>query len=251
VRIEWDNLPEILINAGRTGPPGGTFIGYRLYRLSDWEGRGSLLPPRENWEPLATFGFDSVDSKRLLATVTDSTIDYLRIWYEQKHYPIGRYAYVDSQARNGFDYLYLVTSIVETLTPFQGFLRVNRYESPLTVQFDQRVVPRTEARQDALHIWVVPNPFRARADWDRPSVYGDRLTRHLDFMGLPRARATIRIWTVAGDLVATLEHDGSDGSGQAAWNLVTRNGQEAASGIYLYTVESALGNTTGRFVVIR
>jgi hypothetical protein len=251
VTIEWDNLPEILINAGRTGPRNGTFIGYRLYRLSKWEGRGSLMPPRENWEALATFGFDLQDSKRLLASITDSTLDYVRIWYEQRQYPIGRYAYADSQARNGFDYAYVVTSIVETRTPFAGTVRIDRYESPLTVQFDQRVVPRVEARDDALTVWVVPNPFRARADWDRPPIYGDRLTRHLDFMGLPRARSKIRIWTVAGDLVQTLDHDGSNGSGQAAWNLVTRNGQEVASGVYIYTVESPLGNTTGRFVVIR
>jgi hypothetical protein len=56
---------------------------------------------------------------------------------------------------------------------------------------------------------------------------------------------------VAGDHVATLDHDGTRGSGQAAWDLVSRNGQEVASGIYLYTVESSLGKATGRFVVIR
>jgi len=128
---------------------------------------------------------------------------------------------------------------------------VDRYESPLSVQFDDRVAPQAEAHADARGVWVVPNPFRATAGWDRPPIYGDRLTRHLDFMGLPRAHCTITIWTVAGDRVATLDHDGTTGIGEAAWNLVTRNGQEAASGVYLFTVESSLGNSTGRFVVIR
>jgi hypothetical protein len=128
---------------------------------------------------------------------------------------------------------------------------VDRFESPLVADFGARVVPRVNARPDALGVWVVPNPFRGAAEWDRTPVYGDRLTRHLDFMGLPRARCTIRIWTVAGDHVATVEHDGTGGSGQAAWNLVSRNGQEVASGIYLYTVESPLGTARGRFVVIR
>ncbi len=251
VRIEWDNLPEILVNAGKTGPRGGRFLGYRLWRMADWHGRRSLIPPREEWEALGTFGYDSIDSKVLLSTITDSTLDYKRIWYEQKHYPIGRYAYVDSQPLNGFNYLYVVTSVVETRTPFHGFDRIDRYESPLVATLEQMVAPRTEGRPDALGVWVVPNPFRAAADWDRTAVYGDRLTRHLDFMGLPRARCTIRIWTVAGDHVATLDHDGSGGSGQAAWNLVSRNGQEVASGIYLYTVDSPIGNATGRFVVIR
>jgi len=251
VTIEWDNLPEILVNAGRSGPARGTFIGYRLYRCSRWEDRGSLVPPRENWEALATFGRDTLDSRVLLSAVTDTTLDYLRIWYEQKQYPVGRYRFVDREPLNGFDYLYVVTTVVETKTPFAGFDRINRYESPLAAQFGDRVAPRVEARSDAGQVWVVPNPFRATADWDRPPVYGDRLTRHIDFMGLPRTRCTITIWTLAGDRVAILDHDGSNGSGQAAWNLVTRNGQEAASGVYLFTVQSSLGNSTGRFVVIR
>jgi hypothetical protein len=70
-------------------------------------------------------------------------------------------------------------------------------------------------------------------------------------MGLPRARATIKIWTVAGDLVAQIVHDGSAGDGQASWNLISRNGQDVESGIYLFTVDSALGKNTGKFVVIR
>ena len=251
VGIEWDNLPEVLVNAGKSGPAHGLFVGYRVYRCSNWEDRGSLIPPRENWEALGTFGSDTLDSKQLLSSITDSTVDYLRIWYEQKQYPVGRYRYVDRQPLNGFDYLYLVTSVVETHTPFAGFERIDRYESPLAVQFGDRVAPRAEARADARQVWVVPNPFRAKADWDRAPVYGDRLTRHLDFMGLPRARCKITIWTLAGDRVATLDHDGSDGSGEAAWDLVTRNGQEAASGVYLFTVESSAGNSTGRFVVIR
>ena len=250
-RIEWDNMPEILVNAGRAGPRNGTFVGYRVWRVSNWSNRRSLLPPQDNWEALATFGYDTVDGKILLSSVTDSTLDYTRVWYEQPHYPVGRYGMDDPQVRNGFDYLYVVTSIVETETEFAGYLRKERFESPLVAEFGARVVPRVEARGDALGVWVVPNPFRAEADWDRPHVYGDPLARHLDFMGLPRVRSTIRIWTVAGDHVATIVHDGRDGSGQAAWNLVTRNGQEAASGVYIYTVESELGNARGRFVVIR
>ena len=70
-------------------------------------------------------------------------------------------------------------------------------------------------------------------------------------MGLPRALATIKIWTVAGDHVATIVHDGSGGDGEAAWDLVSRNGQEVESGIYLFTVDSSLGHQVGKFIVIR
>ena len=51
--------------------------------------------------------------------------------------------------------------------------------------------------------------------------------------------------------VAQIDHDGSGGNGEAPWDLVTRNGQEAESGVYLFTVDSPVGRTVGRFVVIR
>jgi len=82
-------------------------------------------------------------------------------------------------------------------------------------------------------------------------VPGDPFRRHVDFCGLPKARCTIRIYTVAGDLVAQLDHDGSGGDGQASWDLISRNGQETASGIYLFAVDSPVGQSIGRFVVIR
>ena len=158
---------------------------------------------------------------------------------------------VDTLARNGFDYIYVVTTIVEVQSLVFGRPHLTRYETPLVAEFGQRVVPGAAARGDAQGVWVVPNPFRGNAAWDRPPVYGDRLSRHLDFMGLPRAHATIRIWTVAGDHVATLEHDGTSGNGEASWDLISRKGQDVASGVYLFTVDSPLGNFRGRFVVIR
>ncbi|MEY4071410.1 MAG: hypothetical protein RL721_2024, partial [Candidatus Eisenbacteria bacterium] len=113
--------------------------------------------------------------------------------------------------------------------------------------------PRTEAGatyRDG-RVWVVPNPFRASAPWERTPVPGDVFTRHIDFLGLPRARSTIRIYTLAGDLVRSLDHDGTTGNCQVAWDLISRNGQDVESGIYLFTVDSSAGHQVGRFVVIR
>ncbi len=39
--------------------------------------------------------------------------------------------------------------------------------------------------------------------------------------------------------------------GQGRWNLISRNGQDIVSGIYIFTVESNQGSQKGRFVVIR
>ncbi len=64
----------------------------------------------------------------------------------------------------------------------------------------------------------------------------------------------IKVFTASGDLITTIHHDGRGGNGAAAWNLVSRNGQEIASGIYIYSVESddaAFPDFRGKFVVVR
>jgi hypothetical protein len=248
VRIDWDNTPEILLSAGVAGPPGGRFVGYRVYKVQDWRGRESLLPPPENWALLGSFGPDSLHGERPLAAVTDSTVADDRILFRKRHYPVGRYALTDRLVLNGFDYVYVVTSLVDV--DLSGGL-VQRYETPRVTGFERRVTPQAASRPAAGGVWVVPNPFRARAAWDRPPIGGDGLTTHLDFMGLPKAKSTIQIFTLAGDLVQVLEHDGAGGDGQEAWDLVSRSGQDVESGVYLFTVESSLGRQIGRFVVIR
>jgi len=71
---------------------------------------------------------------------------------------------------------------------------------------------------------------------------------------LPASQNVIKIYTLDGDLVETLNHDGESGFGEVCWNLVSRNGQEVVSGIYLYSVESQdnrFDDFIGKFVVIR
>jgi hypothetical protein len=254
-RIEWDNMPEILFNAGITLPINASesrFLGYHLWKMQDWRERESLLPERSRWALIGNYSHDTANGETPIDSIVNNSLDYLRILYEQPQYPVGRYAVTDPDAQDGFDYLYYVTSVYEIRQrESNGYLRINRIESAIDPDFALKVVPHAAARADAKSVWVVPNPFKARADWDRPRTLGDQLTRHLDFMGLPRAACSIKIWTVAGDFVVQLEHDGRNGDGEAAWDLVSRNGQEVESGIYLFTVDSALGHQVGRFVVIR
>ena len=57
-----------------------------------------------------------------------------------------------------------------------------------------------------------------------------------------------------GDLVEEIDHDGRNGQGEASWNLVSRNGQEVVSGIYLFVVQTEdqrFEDFIGKFVVIR
>jgi hypothetical protein len=253
VTVEWDNSPELLVKAPRSGATAApvTFKGYNVYRLSDWR-RYQLLPGPEKFQLIATFGLDTLNGEKPLASVTDTSLDWAQITFGGKQYPIGRYRFTDRRALNGFDYLYVVTTVGERAVKLTPTLTVmQRFESPIVSSIDSMTTPRAPAADASGGVWVVPNPFRAHVEWDRPPVAGDTFGRHVDFMGLPRARSTIRVYTVAGDLVWQADHDGSGGDGEARWNLISRNGQDVESGIYLFTVESDLGHQVGRFVVIR
>jgi hypothetical protein len=66
------------------------------------------------------------------------------------------------------------------------------------------------------------------------------------------ARCTIRIYTISGHLVDTIEHDSSLADGQAPWDLVSRDGMNVAYGVYIFHVEApGLGEKIGRFALIK
>ena len=78
---------------------------------------------------------------------------------------------------------------------------------------------------------------------------------------MPGGNWTLRIFTISGDLVQTIrntdeqtsgkpQQENSD-DGQASWNLISRNGQDVVSGIYMFSVESGEGTEQGKFVIIR
>jgi TusA-related sulfurtransferase len=100
-----------------------------------------------------------------------------------------------------------------------------------------------QAKFDMDKIKVVPNPYFVRNELDR-----DPNVSHLMFTHLPD-KCTIRIYTLAGNLIQQLEHN-SD-SGQETWNVLTRNDQIPASGVYIYHISSDFGDKVGRFAIIR
>jgi hypothetical protein len=99
--------------------------------------------------------------------------------------------------------------------------------------------------------YVVPNPYVASAPFEpeRFAVSG-RGDRRLEFRGLP-ATCTIRIYTVKGDLVQTLRHEGSD-DGYLPWDLRTKDNLDVAPGLFLFQVDAGpLGTTIGKFAIIK
>lgn len=98
------------------------------------------------------------------------------------------------------------------------------FETPVPVQGDRRA-----ALAELEKINVFPNPYYARnADEIDP------LNRFVTFTHLPE-RATIRIFTLAGDLVRRLEHD--DRTTFHRWDLRNEAGVAVASGIYLALID--------------
>lgn len=131
--------------------------------------------------------------------------------------------------------------------------------------------PGSVAKEQMDNIMVIPNPYIGSSKFDgrlENDQKGDK-SRRLWFVNLPM-RCTIRIYTLAGDLVQQLEHDGQTetdiitiskaspykgmaASGMHHWNLLSRNNQIIAPGVYLFSVENKSNGKVkvGKFVVVK
>jgi hypothetical protein len=99
--------------------------------------------------------------------------------------------------------------------------------------------------------YVVPNPYAGAASFE-PQKFATtgRGDRRMEFRGLP-ANATVRIYTVRGDLVQTLRQDGSTNA-SAVWDLRTKDNLDVAPGLYIYHVEAAgFDSYVGKFAIIK
>lgn len=100
--------------------------------------------------------------------------------------------------------------------------------------------------------YVVPNPYINAASFEpqRFAVSG-RGERRIEFRGLP-SECTIRIYTIMGELVQTLEHNGTMTDGYIAWDLRSKDNLEVAPGLYIYHVESDDREAyIGKFAIIK
>jgi len=117
-----------------------------------------------------------------------------------------------------------------------------------TAQFINKEKARAEFKQEP---YAVPNPYVGSASFEaeRFAVSG-RGERRMEFRGLP-ANSTIRIYTVRGELVQTLRHDGSN-DGFVAWDLRTKDNLDIAPGLYIFHVDGGeTGSHIGKFAIIK
>lgn len=146
---------------------------------------------------------------------------------------LGQWMYKDNTVKVGVGYYYAVTSV-----------STKGQESGMTNRNTKALVTARQPAENALQVSVFPNPFRLVSGLP---TSGEESS--IVFTNLP-AKCTIRIYTVSGELVRTLEHDNPN-SGEHVWDQLSDSRQKTAAGIYLYTVESEVGNAKGTLLLIK
>ncbi len=161
----------------------------------------------------------------------------------------GSYSYEDLQSVAGFEYFYRVAAYDTghddwngtgtAIPPLEG-----GHSSPEQwangVLTDIPFVPANPAADGMQRqIRVVPNPYKVDGAHNYPTA---GLMR---FLNVPH-KATIRIFTVAGELVSVVEHD-DPSKGEATWNQTPLTGlMRMPAGIYYWVVESKVAGSQGQ-----
>lgn len=115
------------------------------------------------------------------------------------------------------------------------------------------VVDKSLASSRLDNIYVVPNPY-VGANVLEPAnrlPNQNRGERRIYFENLP-TKCTIKIFTISGELVTTLEHESGFDNGRAFWNLLNRDGFSVAYGVYLAHIDAPeVGEKTIKFAIIK
>ncbi|MCP4569708.1 MAG: hypothetical protein GY841_19180, partial [FCB group bacterium] len=181
--------------------------------------------------------------------LTDTTAEGYQRYYE--------YEYTIDNLQPSKPYYFAVTtfdfgSAKLSLGPMES--------SPLINAVRDYPLPSSDmVEKQGLGVTVFPNPYRgdgeyARAGYEnRSRLESAERARKIHFINLPSV-CTIRIFTINGDMVETIDHfypEGGPESQQEVWDVISRNTQEVVTGIYLWHVESALGDQIGKLVIIK
>ncbi|MBN2572044.1 MAG: hypothetical protein JXA68_07950 [Ignavibacteriales bacterium] len=193
-------------------------VGYVIYR--------SEYLPIGPWTPIDTVLKGDLDYLEGATYIfVDSTVDVGKsYYYALTAYDAGKASWVGS------------FQTITNVPPMESSIFANRLEIPF--------VATLPPRDNLSEVLVVPNPFILGEGRSMPGQ-GDVI----QFVNIPNP-CTIRIYTVRGDLVKTIEV-GSDDGGIVSWDQVTDYGQFIESGIYLFHVDSKLGEKLGKFAIIR
>jgi len=226
IKIQWDPIPDSYVDPDYLVDD---VAGYRLYKST----------------------FKSVGPWTLLEDIAVADV--------AAHLENSLITYVDTDAQLGVGYYYVVTAYdTPKSTPWPGDATVTTLpslESGMVNGNSEPAYPMAPTSDELDDIRVYPNPFKQHS-----GLLGSGEGSRLEIVNIPAA-CTIRIYTLAGDLVRKIEHD--DGSGDEAWGSralgdyqVSKYLQFVAPGIYLVHVESNVEghegeSKVGKFVIIK
>lgn len=225
----------------RVNPPAGhprggrIFEGYRLYRSEDPSGNASTFTLVKQYDLADEFSFNQgIDS----AFTDTNLVRGRRYWYAVTSIGIPNYTLLPVDGGGAPDTLW--SELPESA------IDANKFAVDLTFSVSSQPG----------EVLAVPNPYRIDRDysfesggWEGRSRDWTENNRTLKFIHLP-AKCTVRVFTLAGDQVASLDHD-DPVRGELEWDLLSESHRALASGVYIFTVESDLGKQIGKFVLIR
>jgi hypothetical protein len=251
ITMFWDSSPDTARDPFYKIPD---FEGYRIYMTRKEGALGEDFDLVRELDVIDSMGYD---------TGFESVIDP-RMWVDGDDTTYTDYSVDISNLKDGFKYWIAITSFDKGM-PEEG---VESMESGVKAT-QVLAIPGTGPDERDRTVCVFPNPYRGEAIWD-----GERdKEKYIWFANLPE-RATIRIYTLAGDLVKTIDFNADtylahdieglgtrqerDGfvampGGMCAWDLISDEEQAVATGLYIYSVEDRKTgrNQIGKFMIIR
>ena len=255
VTLYWDNSPESVLDPVSRKHD---FAGYRIYGSTKTRGSTEQYSLLAEFDLMGdAFGYDSgFDLVRIMNEMgMADSVDINGHYYH--------YKWVNQGVQNGWP-----GSTLYAITAYDSGDENTGLESLESSKNENRisVIPGTPATSDAkgLPVSVYPNPYRVKASWDG----GGQRERLVWFRNLPE-KSLIRIYTLSGDLVEEIDHEGNQynggdisrlpsgntvlSGGEHPWDLITMFDEPIATGMYVYTVEN-LDNShvqTGKLLVIK
>lgn len=132
--------------------------------------------------------------------------------------------------------------------------------SPLINAVQEYPLPSSDqVESEGMSVIVFPNPYRINAGYaedgyeNRNRSRSTERTRAIRFANLPKV-CKIRIYTISGDLVKEIDHNQPDGGPKSqfeTWDVISKNTQAVVTGLYLWHVESEMGDQIGKLVIIK
>lgn len=260
VEIYWDKNSENSIDPISKKKD---FEGYRIYRSNIGDDLNADLGTTKNliqqWDkPNDSIGYDNGFSSAKLNSPVQFDGDTTHFYYQ----------YTLDNLLNGWQYIFTITAFDEG----DAALKLESLESSYnqnTFRVFSGTAENNFTKNDSLQVGVYPNPYRINAAWDGNTSS----TKKIYFYNLPQ-QCLITVYNLGGDVVAVLNHDGNNytgddskwfqqyagnttnrifSGGEHAWNLLTESNQEITQGIYLFSVKDLKSGLVqqGRFAVIK